>query len=433
LKKVFAISPYFPPANTPDMQRLRMALPYFAENGWEVTVAAAASDCHSAPCDEALSRTVPQGTRVLDLPCWNEATSRRFGFGHLSNRIVWPWRKAVAKLLQQEQFDLVFFTTTQAMVMVNGPYWRMATGVPYVIDLQDPIYVPGGSYTRRDAPGSYWKYRVSQFFSRFVERRAFACPSGVVATSGHYLDTLKERYPWLGGTPMETLPFGLPEADLQMVDDLVPENTLFKRQGAEKIVLYAGRGGPDLHPTLRALFQAAASLLALEPAMAKDLRFVFVGTSYGPAGSGKQQVAPLAEACGCGPLVSDEPDRRPYFEVLKATKEADCALVLGSKSADYTASKALMTLAAAGRVLAIVHRESLVAGLYRENPKVLLCTFEQTPEEPRCLEEIKQGLARVMRDSSPAQGDVAGVAEHSARAMTHRLCRLFDSAIAATN
>jgi hypothetical protein len=84
VKKVLAISPYFPPANTPDMQRLRMALPYFAENGWEVTVAAADSGCHAAPRDEALSRTVPPGTRVLHLPCWSEATSRGFGFGHLS-------------------------------------------------------------------------------------------------------------------------------------------------------------------------------------------------------------------------------------------------------------------------------------------------------------------------------------------------------------
>jgi len=429
VKKVLAISPYFPPANTPDMQRLRMALPYFAENGWEVTVAAAASDCHSAPCDEALSRTVPRGTRVLHLPCWREKTCRRFGFGHLSNRIVWPWRKAVREMLRKEKFDLVFFTTTQAMVMVNGPYWKKLTGVPYVIDLQDPIYVPGGSYTRRNAPGSYWKYRVSQFFSRFVERRAFACPSGVVATSGHYLETLKKRYLWLEGIPTEPLPFGVPESDIQMVDDLVQEHTLFERKRAEKIVFYAGRGGPDLHPALSALFQAAASLLASEPAMANDLRFVFVGTSYGPAGSGKQQVAPLAEEYGCGYLVSDEPDRRPYFEVLKATKEADCALVLGSKSADYTASKALLTLAAAKRVLAIVHRDSLVGKLYNGNSEVLMCSFVETPEESQCVEQIARSLRRIIVEDAAKADDTTIPRAHTAQTMTKRLCDVFDRAL----
>jgi hypothetical protein len=270
---------------------------------------------------------------------------------------------------------------------------------------------------------------VSQFFSRFVECRSFACPSGVVATSGHYLHTLRERYPWLEGIPMETLPFGLPEADLQMVDDLVPENNLFARQGAEKIVLYAGRGGPDLHPVLRALFKAAGVLQQNNPAVAAKLRFFFVGTSYGPAGSGKQQVAPIAEELGCGQMVQDEPDRRPYFEVLKATKDADCALVLGSQSADYTASKALMTLAAAERVLAIVNRDSLVAKLYRANSKVLLCTFEQTPEERGCLEEIQRSLRSIVMECPAANNDAAVPREHTAQTMTCKLCGLFDRAL----
>lgn len=431
MKKLLAISPYFPPANTPDMQRLRMALPYFAENGWEVTVATADASCYSAPVDEALAKTVPDDTRVITLPCWAEQKCRRFGFGHLSNRIVWPWRKAVGELLRREHFDLVFFTTTQAMVLANGSYWRRLTGVPYVIDLQDPIYVPGGSYTRWNSPGRYWKYRVSQFFSRFVERAAFMCPAGVVATSAHYLETLKQRYPYLSGIPMETLPFGLPEADLQMVDDLVPANTLFERTAEDKIIFYAGRGGPDLHPALRGLFTAAANLAKTEPTAAQQLRFVFIGTSYGPAGTGEQQVAPLAEECGCGRLVRDEPDRQPYFKVLKATKEADCALVLGSRSADYTASKALMTLAAARRVLAIVHRDSLVAQVYRDNPKVLLCVFGETPEEPQCIEQIESGLRSIPIGKPAITDDTTIPNEYTARAMTQNLCGLFDSSLEA--
>jgi hypothetical protein len=429
VKKLLAISPYFPPANTPDMQRLRMALPYFAENGWEVTVATADPRFYSAPVDEALARTVPPGTRVLKLPCWSEKHCRRFSFGHLSNRIVWPWRQAVRDILQRERFDLVFFTTTQAMVLANGRHWRRRTGVPYVVDLQDPIYVPGGSYTRENAPGAYWKYRISRFFSRFLERAAFACPSGVVATSAHYIEVLTARYPWLGMVPTETLPFGLPEADLQMVDELVPENTLFKRKGVEKIVLYAGRGGPDLHPALRSLFCAAAKLVKAEPTAAQLLRFVFIGTSYGPAGAGRQQVAPLAEEYGCQPLVRDEPDRQPYFKVLKATKEADCALVLGSRSADYTASKALMTVAAAPRVLAIVHRDSLVGKLYRGNPKVLLCAFGQTPEEPQCIDQIERSLRSILIENPAAPDDTAIPHEYTAQAMTRKLCGLFERAL----
>ncbi len=410
------------------MQRLRIALPYFAENGWEVTVATADPSCYEAPQDELLGKTIPTDTRILRLPCWDEGKCRRFGFGHLSNRIVWPWRHAVRRILQNERFNLVFFTTTQAMVMANASYWRRKTGVPYVIDLQDPIYVPGGSYTRRNSPGVYWKYRVSLFFSRFLERAAFACPSAVVATSAYYLDVLRSRYPWLKNVPMETLPFGFPEKDFELVDELVPRHDIFTRHGEEKMFFYAGRGGPDLHPALNALFEAAKRLVAAQPELAASLRFLFLGSSYAPVGRGTKQVEPLARAKGCGAFVTDEPERRPYFEVLKATKDADCVLVLGSKSADYTASKALGALTAGKRVLAVVHRDSLVHQLYSGNPKVLLCAFDETPEEEACVEAIMRSIRTIAQDKEPVPRDKAVPGENTARAMTRKLCRMFDLA-----
>lgn len=425
VKKVLAISPYFPPANTPDMQRLRMALPYFAENGWEVTVATADPSCHSAPRDEALAKTVPAGTRVLKLPCWSERKCRRFGFGHLSNRIAWPWRGSVARLLAQEHFDLVFFTTTQALVLLNGPYWQRVSDVPYVIDLQDPIYVPGGSYRGPDAPGGRWKYRASRFVSRFLERRAFSCPSAVMATSRHYIQTIRDRYPRLANIPMETLPFGVPEADLRMVDEVAEEDLLVARTGGRKVVFYAGRGGPDLRPALGALFSVAADLIRSRPEHADKFRFVFLGTSYGPIGSGARQVEALAGKCGCGRVVLEDPERKPYFEVLKATKEADCALVVGSESASYTASKALTTLAAARKVLAVVHRDSLVCKLYSGNAKVLLCSYERDPTEPECVRQIENSLLSILRQDPDLPRDTAVAEGHTARNMTARMCQLF--------
>jgi len=405
-----------------------MALPYFGENGWEVTVATVDPAFYNEPLDEQLLVTVPEGTQVLRLPCWDERICRRFGFGHLSNRIAWPWRMGILQILQRSSYDLVFFSTTKMMVAVNAGYWHRKTGVPYVIDLQDPIYVPGGSYTRENAPGGYWKYRLSNFFSRYVERTVFACPSAVVATSAHYIEALRQRYAHLAGVRMEALPFAVPEKDLELVDSLVPNNRLFEAKEGERVVFYAGRVGPDLHPALRALFQSAARLVSKQMNEPLGLRFVFVGTSYSPAGRGERQVAPLAEECGCGGVVTDEPDRRPYFEVLKATKEADCALVLGSREADYTASKALGTLAAAKTVLAIVHEKSLVYRLYRSHPKVMLCAFGDTPEEPKCIEEITRSLEVICRGAAPGDDHFGIPPEYGARAMTKTLSEIFESA-----
>ncbi len=411
------------------MQRLRMSMPYFRENGWEATVVTLDLRDYTAPLDEALAKTVPDDAKIIRLRGWSERKCRRFGFGHIANRIAWPWRKAVRRILEGEHFDLVFFTTTQAMVMINGPYWRRVTGVPYVIDLQDPIYVPGGAYSRVNAPGSYWKYKMANFLNRHVEKIAFSSPAAVVATSAHYLETLHQRYPRLAGVPMKALPFGLPERDLEMCANLAGKTPIFSRKNRESIVFYAGRGGPDLHPALQALFRCASELCRENPALREQLRFIFVGTSYGPAGSGVRQVAPIAEAWGCGPLVSDDPERYPYFDVLKATGDANAALVLGSRRADYTASKALMALAAAPRVLAIVHEESLVKRLYEGHSKVLLCSFTESPLEDACLEKIRVSLAHLAAGAPSSPDKVIVAEEYTAQGMTKELCGIFDQAV----
>jgi len=53
MRRVLIISPYFPPANSADMQRIRMSLPFFNEFAWDyeiVTVADKYSDFTKDPC-----------------------------------------------------------------------------------------------------------------------------------------------------------------------------------------------------------------------------------------------------------------------------------------------------------------------------------------------------------------------------------------------
>ena len=52
MKKVLIISPYFPPANAADMQRVRMSISYFSEFNWEpevVSVDLRMSDINTHP------------------------------------------------------------------------------------------------------------------------------------------------------------------------------------------------------------------------------------------------------------------------------------------------------------------------------------------------------------------------------------------------
>ena len=58
-KRILIVSPHFPPVNAPDMQRVRVSLPYFVEAGWNVTVLTAADPTPTAPLEPELDATVP--------------------------------------------------------------------------------------------------------------------------------------------------------------------------------------------------------------------------------------------------------------------------------------------------------------------------------------------------------------------------------------
>lgn len=412
-----------------------MMLPHLQEIGWEATVASLKPELNPNPKDEHLLKTVSPGTEVLHLPAWEERRCRKMGFGHLSNRIFWPWRGAVLELLKKKKYDLVFISTTAFSVMAHGPQWLKKTGVPYVIDLHDPIHVPGGSYQMHNAPGGYWKYRLANLLNAWIEKNAFSRVAGVIATSRHYLEVLKERYPHLNDVPMEAIPFGVPYGDLEILKGLKLRNRLFSKKEGEKNIFYAGRGGPDLHPALHALFSAAAELKKKNPAAAGKLRFVLVGTSYDPGGKGRRQVVPIAESHGVGDLVKEEPQRASYFEVLQGIRQADVALVLGSPQPDYTASKALLCAAVAPRVLAILHEQSLPAKYLAELDWCRCIRFEQSPQEPACVKSLGETLESLATDTWPkGLGDRDPMLkEYSALEMTRKIDSLFEKALRRRN
>ena len=59
MRRTLIVSPHFPPTNAPDMQRVRMSLPYYAQNGWDVVVLAVAAKDVAATQEPELIATVP--------------------------------------------------------------------------------------------------------------------------------------------------------------------------------------------------------------------------------------------------------------------------------------------------------------------------------------------------------------------------------------
>src|SRR3954467_3364881 len=113
LRRVLIVTPSFPPINAPDMQRVRMSLPYYREFGWEPVVLAIDPAFHGGTREEALLKTVPANVRVHHSRAFSPGCSRRLGIGNLGLRGWFHLLIAGARIIRREKIDLVFLSNSQ--------------------------------------------------------------------------------------------------------------------------------------------------------------------------------------------------------------------------------------------------------------------------------------------------------------------------------
>ena len=433
LRRVLIVSPHFPPINAPDHQRVRMSLPYFEEFGWRPTVLAVRSEDVEATDDPLLERTLPPGLEVVRTGALPVRWTRRLGLGNLGLRALPAFWQAGNRLLAKERFDVVYFSTTMFPTMALGPYWKRRFGVPYILDFQDPwiedYYDRPGTPT---PPGGRVKYRVNQWIARRLEPRAMRSVSEIVCVSPGYVDTLRERYPFLEPERFTVLPFGAPERDFDALPTLNVRQTVFDPGDGRRHWVYVGRGGSDMAPALRLLFTAVAEARARNPAEWAALRMHFVGTSYAPEGRAEKSVQPLAQACGVADLVEERTGRVPYFEALQLLHQSDAILIIGSDSPAYSASKLYPCVLARRPLLALLHRDSPAADILRRCQAGRVVTFEPGGEGAslEAMHGALRGLlADTIADHLPELDTEHFFATHGARAGTARQCEIFDRAV----
>jgi hypothetical protein len=191
-----------------------MSLPFYAANGWEPVVLTVADRCQVGVRENELVRTLPDGLRVVSACALPLRISRLVGIGNIGLR-AWPflmWRGAA--LLRREKFDLVLISTTQFIVFALGPVWQRLTGVPYILDMQDPWvtdhYERPGS---RPPPGG-WKYPFARLQARLLEGPSFSGAAGIISVSPRYLEALNARYPEVARKPCAVIGFGASRGDL---------------------------------------------------------------------------------------------------------------------------------------------------------------------------------------------------------------------------
>jgi hypothetical protein len=298
----------------------------------------------------------------------------------------------------QNHYDVVFFSTTACLTFLLGPIWKRRFGCKIVYDFQDPWRQVGAfPYTRATVPGKWWKYRLGQMLARYLEPFALKSADHIISVSPGYVKNLSKCYSWLSISKFTVIPFGAEKADFDFMRDRNIKQKIFASDKRITRWVSVGRAGPDMNPILGVLFGQLAALKNADPAFASTLRVHFVGTNYSPADRTSKVVEALASQHGVGDMVEEHSERIPYYEALCLYSESDAVLLIGTNSADYTASKLFSCVLSRKPVLALFHEQSLVSVIAVKFTNVFLAQFKSSPHEGSFAAAVATGV-RWLRD-----------------------------------
>lgn len=427
MKTVLIVSPRFPPSIAPDYHRVRMLLPLLEQYGWRAVVLCVRSDFVVGGDEPGLRRTIPDWVEVVECRAIPAQWSRRAGIGSLALRAGLFLRSAGDRLLRHRGFDLVFFSTTEFLLLALGPHWLREFKVPFVVDFQDPWVNPYYDEQKVPPPGGRFKHAVHQGAARYLEKRVVRAAAQIITVSPHYPFTLMRRYADLPEAKFSVIPFGGGERDFEKARDRV--QSIFASGDGRMHWVSAGVVAPGSHATFTAFFDAfrrAGESGIFDP---DSVRLHFIGTDYGLSAQPRQQVMPLAEACGVATYVEEHPSRIAYLEALRCLLDADALLIFGSKESGYTPSRLFSCILARKPLLTIFHQESSVTQTMRELHAGVSVAFDGTTARDELARSVfDQWFVQRGFEAIPATSWDA-FRPYSAESMAERVAEVFERAV----
>ena len=408
------------------MQRIRMSLTFFKNLSWEAEVVTVYEKKSEINQDYLLLESIPSDIKIHQVNAFNKKWTSKLGLGSLALRSFWFYFLKVNSLIKQNNYDLIYFSTTQFPICILGAYWKHKFNIPFVIDMQDPWHSDYyKNKPKSEQPPKYWfSYRLN----KYLEPLAMKNVDGLISVSEAYIKTLQHRYPPTLAIPTSTITFGAFEKDF----DIANRNTsllkpAFKRKEGLIHLVYVGRGGNDMQDAIGILFMAFKKGLLEEPELFKKLRFHFIGTSYAANGKGKPSVQPLATDLGISEYVEEQTDRISFYSSIKTLLEADALMVLGSNDKQYTASKIFPYILAKKPLLAIFNPLSSASNIIKEcNAGTVINLLERE----KGIKEIFSFLLELIRNPfKDNKTNWANFTSFSAENMAMRQCELFDKVI----
>ena len=409
------------------MQRIRMSLPYFKQFGWEaeiVTIDPASAEMNKDPL---LYQSLPDQIRCHYVKAFSKRWTFKLGLGSIALRSLWFYKRKVNQLLHKNNYDLIYFSTTQFPVCTLGAYWKRRFKVPYVIDMQDPWHSDYHKYKPKDQrPPKYWfSYRLNKMLEPIAMRQV----DGLISVSQAYLKTLNSRYTNCNSIPQQTITFGAFEKDLKIAfNNKHVYPSVLPKTIKERSIVYIGRGGLDMSFAVCLLFKAFRQCLDEDVALFKNFRFYFIGTSYAATGKGVPTIHPLSQKEGVPDYVTEITDRIPFYQTLNTLADASALFIPGSNDPQYTASKIYPYVMVNKPLLALFHSDSSVVSFLKSCKVGNVYTFDR--DEQEVIKEIKAFLYALAMNKIPAVEPLMEVFnQYSAKAMTAKQCSLFNEVV----
>lgn len=372
--------------------------------------------------DARLLDTIPSDIQVDHVSALDHRWTRLFGLGSVALRSLPFYHSAGSKLLRNQEFDLVYFSTTMFPVLVLGRLWKQKFGVPFVVDMQDPWHSDYyQTRPRKERPPKYW---FAHRMNKFLEPRTLPHADALIAVSQAYIDTLRERYPSLSTVPALELPFGASRADGDVAATL--KSTRGDYAADELVGTYTGVCNSAMLPTLDLIMEALARGRSEFPELFGRVRLRFIGTSYATTERAKPSVMPIAQRHGLAEVVHEQTDRVPYFEALKMQSDSDFLLLPGTLDGTYTASKLYPYIMSRRPILALFNENSSVTEILEQTRAGTVVEFRESDRRTTAdtlLDALKSMLERL--PYSPPT-DWEAFQPYTAREMTRRQVEVFD-------
>jgi glycosyltransferase involved in cell wall biosynthesis len=417
VKKVLCISPHFPPVNAVDMHRLRTALPYTHEFGWEWEIVSVKTQYVEIGEDQELLDTIPDDTKVHRLPAFSTTWTRKLGLGNLALRALPFYYFWLRRHLSENHYDLIYFSTTSVFLFPLVHMIKRKFNIPTVIDLQDPwlntFYL---DKPKTERPRKFW---FDYSLRKVSEQLTIRSLDGITAVTGAYLRELEKRYGCRAKQKTLVLPFGAPEKDMKFAIDQADMGRVELNPDKFNIV-YTGTIAPPMVFAVRILLQGIA---AIPKKLRAKIRLSVIGTGY--AKDHKTNIVQsLMAGRGYDFDVLEYPEREPYFTALYLQKRSDLLFLPGSMEKYYSASKLGIYFLTGKPILAIYNQHSELRGLFLRSGGRHLVEFDEDSIESELVRQTTAELLQIINESDTE------VHYHdflTASKMTGELCRFFDS------